>query len=42
LIGGQDGGLPPDLLVALAAAEGLTLVTRDRRLCAYGVPILVA
>jgi PIN domain nuclease of toxin-antitoxin system len=30
------------MLVAQAMEEGLTIVTRDRRLSAYGVPLLVA
>lgn len=30
------------MLVAQAIEEGLTIVTRDRRLHAYGVPVLVA
>ena len=30
------------MLVAQATAEGLTIVTRDRRLAAYGVPTLLA
>jgi PIN domain nuclease of toxin-antitoxin system len=41
------GGLPPHhddpfdrMLVAQAQAQGLTIVTRDRRIAAYGVPVL--
>ncbi len=30
------------MLVAQAQTEGLTLVTRDERMAAYGVPLLVA
>ena len=43
------GGLPPlhrdpfdRMLVAQAQLEGLTIVTRDRRFHAYGVPVLTA
>ena len=43
------GGLPRHhrdpfdrMLVAQAGAEGLTIVTRDQRLAAYGVPCLAA
>ncbi len=28
------------MLVAQAAAEGLTLVTHDRRVAAYGIPVI--
>lgn len=45
----RAGGLPRHhddpfdrMLVAQAAAEGLTLVSRDRSFAAYGVPILPA
>jgi PIN domain nuclease of toxin-antitoxin system len=30
------------MLVAQAMEEGLTIVTRDRRVAAYGVPVLTA
>jgi PIN domain nuclease of toxin-antitoxin system len=30
------------ILVAQAIEEGLTIVTRDRRIAAYGIPVLVA
>jgi PIN domain nuclease of toxin-antitoxin system len=43
------GALPPHhrdpfdrMLVAQALLEGLTLVTRDRRLAAYGIPLFPA
>ena len=43
------GALPPHhsdpfdrMLIAQAQAEGLTVVTRDRRIALYGVPTLAA
>jgi PIN domain nuclease of toxin-antitoxin system len=30
------------MLIAQAMEEGLTIVTRDRRVGAYGVPVLMA
>jgi PIN domain nuclease of toxin-antitoxin system len=32
--------VPPSMIVAQAQSEGLTVVTCDERIAAYGVPVL--